>query len=192
MVKKRLIFRGLSEVVGVDDIGLLALVDAEGERQITITCDGDMLRQFSWRIHHLPVVGRLLPEVLWQALSAHNDENTFEILITEIIDGQYRAMLRNIATGDTIAIRASDGVLLSYISKIPIYIEERLFSLQSVPFKENSRGMAMPLNALSKEMLDSALDNAIKSENYEMASYIRDELRRRERSINDGINTSSK
>ena len=192
VIKKQLIFKGVSEVVGVEDLGLLALVDIEGERQITITCDGEMLRQFSWRIHHLPVVGRLLPEVLWQALSSHVGENAFEILITDIIDGQYRAILRNIATGDTVSVRASDAILLAYISKLPIYIEEQLFAMQSVPYRENSRGMAMPLNALSREMLDNALDSAIKSENYEMASYIRDELKRREKSINDGIMPSQK
>ena len=159
VIKKQLIFKGVSEVVGVEDLGLLALVDIEGERQITITCDGEMLRQFSWRIYHLPVVGRLLPEVLWQALSSHVGENVFEILITDIIDGQYRATLRNIATGDTVSVRASDAILLAYISKLPIY---------------------------------NALDSAIKSENYEMASYIRDELKRREKSINDGIMPSQK
>ena len=39
MAKERLFFKGVSEIVGTDDLGLLILTDESKERQITIVCD---------------------------------------------------------------------------------------------------------------------------------------------------------
>jgi protein-arginine kinase activator protein McsA len=39
--------------------------------------------------------------------------------------------------------------------------------------------MSLPINVISDEMLKSALDKAIKDEDYEMASHLRDEMKRR-------------
>jgi len=179
MNKIRLIFKGVSEIVGNEKIGLLVLVDENNERQISIPCDEDMLYQFSLRLRRNTDSGRRLPEVLWQILLSNDENDNYELLITDIIDGQYRVMLHNRLTLNQLSIRDGDAILLSHISKIPIYIEERLMQLQSTPFKEDARGAIIPLNALSQEMLDSALAKAISEENYEMASHLRDEIRRR-------------
>ena len=50
---------------------------------------------------------------------------------------------------------------------------------QSVPYQRSSNGVAMPLNAISNKMLQEALDKAVEDENYELASHLRDEMRRR-------------
>jgi hypothetical protein len=50
---------------------------------------------------------------------------------------------------------------------------------QSVDFYEKAKGLSIPVNTISDEMLQSALDKAIKDENYEMASHLRDEINRR-------------
>ena len=39
--------------------------------------------------------------------------------------------------------------------------------------------MVLPVNSISNEMLRSALDKAVKDEDYELASHLRDEMRRR-------------
>lgn len=51
---------------------------------------------------------------------------------------------------------------------------------QSVRFSENSNAISMPVNTLSTEMLDKALQKAVEDENYELASHLRDEKKRRE------------
>ena len=106
-------------------------------------------------------------------------------MFTNIIDGQYRVTLFNKTTSEHIAIRATDAILLSFISKIPIYIEARLMALQRTPFRENARGVAMPLNSLTRDMLDKALAKAVKDEDYETASFLRDEINRRLRTKHD-------
>ena len=50
---------------------------------------------------------------------------------------------------------------------------------QSVKYEKESNGVSIPLNAMSMELLNSALSKAIAEEKYELASHHRDEIRRR-------------
>ena len=178
MDKIRLIFKGISEIVGSEEVGVLVLTDETETRQISITCDKAMLYQFELRMQCAPVVGRLLPEVLWKIISTQS-ELGFELMINGLIDGQYRALIYNKETLEPVSLRASDAVLLAYISKIPLYIEAGLMQKQSVEYYRGAKGMALPVNSISNKMLKSALDKAIKDEDYELASHLRDEMRRR-------------
>ena len=103
----------------------------------------------------------------------------FELIIDNIVDGQYRTVVYNKETMESLLIRASDAVLLSIVANIPLYIEAGLMQRQSVIYKENARGVSLPVNTISDEMLQAALDKAIADENYELASHLRDEKRRR-------------
>ena len=101
------------------------------------------------------------------------------MLMDNIVDGQYRTVLYDKDTMEPMIIRASDAVLLSLVGDIPLYIESGLMLRQSVPYNENSRGVSLPVNTISDEMLQAALDKAIADENYELASHLRDEKKRR-------------
>ena len=52
---------------------------------------------------------------------------------------------------------------------------------QSTVYDNGASGVSLPVNTISDEMLQSALDKAIKNENYEMASDLRDEMNRRKK-----------
>ena len=60
-------------------------------------------------------------------------------------------------------------------------MEEHLFNRQSVHNMGGQNKMALPLNALSPDMLRRALKQAIEDENYELASMLRDEMKQREK-----------
>ena len=60
-------------------------------------------------------------------------------------------------------------------------MEEHLFNRQSVGNHADRNKIALPVNALSVEMLRQALDKAIEDENYELASMLRDELKHRKK-----------
>lgn len=178
MTKERLIFKGVSEIVGTEDLGLLILTDEANERQITIVCDKAMAVQLELRIKKIPITRIMLPEVLCRMLK-NNGGLDYELLIDNIIDGQYRTILYDKETMDTLLIRASDAVLLSIVANIPLYIEAGLMRRQSVMYNENAKGVSLPVNTISDEMLQAALDKAIADENYELASHLRDEKKRR-------------
>ena len=178
MTKERLIFKGVSEIVGTEDLGLLILTDEVKERQITVVCDKAMAVQLELRIKKIPITRIMLPEVLCNILKSNVGLN-FELLIDNIIDGQYRTLLYDKDTMESRLIRASDAVLLSIVASIPLYIETGLMKRQSVMYNENAKGVSLPVNTISDEMLQSALDKAIADENYELASHLRDEKKRR-------------
>lgn len=178
MPKIRLVFKGVSEIVGSDDLGVLVLTDEKETRQITIVCDKTMAVQAELRVHQLPVTQIMLPEVLCKVLDNQTDIH-LEILVSGIENGQYRVMLYNKDTLEPQLIRASDAVLLSMAGNIPIYIDTDLMMKQSVPYRADSRGVSLPVNTISDEMLQAALDKAVEEENYELASQLRDEQLRR-------------
>lgn len=178
MLKERLIFKGVSEIVGTEDLGLLILTDEAKERQITIVCDKAMAIQLELRVKRIPITKIMLPEVLCNLLRNYSNSN-FELLIDDIVDGQYRTILYDKGMMAPVLIRASDAVLLSVAGGIPLYIESGLMRRQSVTYNEHSRGVSLPVNTISDEMLQAALDKAIADENYELASHLHDEKRRR-------------
>ena len=185
MSKVRLVFNGISEIVGSDDIGVIVLVDESYSRQLSIICDKPMTIMLELRKRQVPVTQVMLPEVLGRILNIQTEVH-LEVLINEIVDGQYKAVLYNADTLDTEMIRVSDAVLLSVSCHVPLYISTER---QSVPFSDKDKGVALPLNSISFDMLKAALEKAIGEENYELASHLRDEMRKRENARN---NTKSK
>lgn len=184
MKRVRLNFKGVSEIVGTEEVGLLILLDEGEQNQLSITCDRLMLEQFMVRMSHVPVSDKMLPEILWQTIRTIGNFH-FEIIVNDIVDGQYKVFLRNVDTQDEIYMRASDAVLLSYISDVPIYIDAKLMSQQSVPYRKEAKGLSLPVNSLTDEMIVSALDKAIHNEDYELASSLRDEIQRRKKQKED-------
>lgn len=180
MNKIRLVLKGVSEIVGDDNLGLLILTDVAQTRQLSIICDKQMEYQFGLRMSKAPVANIMLPEVMAQVISRQTTLN-IEMQIYDIVDGQYQASLVNNDTLQTVPIRASDAILFSFVSHCPLYIEERLMMRQSVPYSTNSPGMAIPVNSISNSMLQSALKKAIQEENYELASHLHEEMQRRKK-----------
>ena len=178
-------FVGVSEIVGNSDLGLLVLVDLQEKTQLVIPCDQHMIHQFEMRIKKEKPTDRLLPEVLFRQLMEETDDQDFLIHISGIKDGNYITSLERISHPEVTPIRASDALLLAMIGKISIFVDEGLLRVQGVPFTRNTSAMPLPINVISNSMLQTALDKAIKEENYEMASHLRDELKRREKLDNE-------
>ena len=178
MNKVQVLFKGITEIVGASEMALLILTDQVEEKQIAIVCDKAMTREFNIRIGKAPLRHKLLPEVLcW--INPNMNAEQYEILFNSISDGQYKVVLLNKNTLEMPPIRASDVILLASIAQLNMFMEEKLFIRQSVPFEAGKSRMALPVNVLSTAMLEDALQKAIKNENYELASNLRDELNKR-------------
>ena len=171
-------FKGFSEIVGSEEVGLLFLTTEDASRQLSIVCDKTMIYQFGLRLSSAKGKEMLLPEVLWQVIE-RNTGLDFQILIKDVVGGQYKVFLYNISLQQTYPMRASDAILLSEIGHIPIYMDSRLLFQQSVPSHGSYNNVSIPVNSLSVEMLKEALEKAIKEEKYEQAAQLRDELRKR-------------
>ena len=181
MALVRLYYKNVNEIVGNDDVGVLMLTNEDGTRQLSMVCDKQMVYQFRLRLSKAEIIDRLLPEVLWQVV-VRNLDMRFQVVINDLIDGQYKTLLYMPDILQAIPMRASDAILLAQIADIPVFIEENLLLRQSVPHDEKSVAVSIPVNVITTDMLKKALEKAVNEENYEQASQLRDELQRRSKS----------
>lgn len=178
-MKVQLYFRGITEIVGSEEMGLIVLTDEHMTRQLVIVCDKQTIYQFGLRMSRSAGdTSGLLPEVLARIIMRDTTLN-YHIDIEDIDNGRYKTVVHEVVLGHKEAMRASDAILLAYICKLEIFIEEHLYLNQSVPYTANAKGMSIPINAISDDMLQKALDRAVKDENYELASQISNEQKKR-------------
>ncbi len=179
MSRIRLFLQQASEVVGDNKDGLLVLTDSYQERQLVVPCQGRLLEEFKFRLdkheNHSGIIDILLDVI------DNQTSLSLSLLINNVEDGAYSAILNNEDTQKQISIGGVEAVLLNVISKdkIPLYIDEELFLRQSSKFDMKAEGVALPVNVLPVSMLEKTLGKAVAAENYELASQLRDELNRR-------------
>lgn len=76
--------------------------------------------------------------------------------------------------------RTTDIVALSMRAHFPIYIEEELLERERLRnISPDGSVYTLTVNAVSTDMLEQALAEAVKQEDYERASQLRDEIKRR-------------
>lgn len=175
----KLQIKGISEIVGSDDMALLVLVDETDERQLIVLCDDVIAEQVKTRLFKYYNHDTLLPDAMWNFFSQLTYIQA-EIFIYGFHDGIYLTTLMDTLTGKTVKIRCSDAVLLSVVSNIPIYASRELMLTMSEPFQPNRDKVALPINIISETLLKKSMQAAIESEDYETAISLRDELKRRD------------
>lgn len=174
-------YRSLSEIVGsADGMSIITLTDESEERALNIICDKTMAAQLQLRSEQVAICKSLLPEVLTAMLQEYVDLKDLEITVYDIRDGQYLVSLMNSDNYFIRQIRMSDAILLHVISNIPISIDKKLMQAQSVPFRPNVEHVSIPINVLETDKLREELGKAVEEEDYRLASYINEELKRRE------------
>lgn len=174
MKKTLLRFENLQQLVGTEELSVILLTDEMRLRGLTVVCDHQMASQLQLRIDNPKNCRHMLPEVLVSQLTSK-----YEMMVCGVYEGQYQVVLMD-EIGNTSRIRMSDAVLLSIMSNIPLYIEENLMQRQCFPFDEKTQTqLAIPINTMDVKHLKSALEKAVDDENYELASHLRDEIKRR-------------
>ena len=179
MVRTRLIYRSLAEIVGSDGLAIITLTDEPLARALSIVCDGTMRNQLQMRAAHSELCQSMLPEVLSMMLDDYVKMQKLEIMIYSIRNGQYMVTLMNTDNYSIYSIRISDAILLNVIADVPIYIDEELMKAQSAPYNPNLQQVSIPINTLDTEKLKTELEKAVEKEDYRLASYIKEELNRR-------------
>lgn len=173
-------YKDLSEIVGSNGFSVVRLTDAEEQRAICIICDKAMTEQLMIRVNRMPGREQMLPEVLLQMLLKDSGSD-WELMVYDVVDGQYRTTLQNKRTQSLNFIRMSDAVLLHVIANVPIYIEGGLMLRQASPFNQENDGIAIPINTIDTERLGKELERAIEEEDYRLASHLHQEILRRKK-----------
>ncbi len=183
MNRTQLFFRSISEVVGGNGMAVIVLTDKEARRAVSVVCDSAMKWQIGMRHNARNRKETFLPEVMTALLTDVVSLAGYEITVSDIVDGEYQTAIINKDTLVGHKIRLSDAVLLSLVSDIPIYMDNRLMYRQSSPYNAETDRMAIPINTLATDKLKEELDKAIEAENYRLASQIKEELNNREKTL---------
>lgn len=179
MSRVKLLFKSASEIVDVGGEGLLLLTDERQTRQIAVVCNLERLKDIAREMDGGSESRMNLLKALWSMLSDRAPAMEIEV---DAIEGQeYHAVLRDADSVDYYPISMTDAVLLVIVShgSLPLYMDKQLFMSQSSSYNGGLGGVQLPVNIISDQMLLSALDKAVKEENYELASRLRDEIKRR-------------
>lgn len=173
-----LLIKSVSEILGIKDVALVSLVNATETRQIVVSCELEMRDLIMKYMTDRPETQMLFPSVVNNIL-ATRDKSSLEVRINGVIDGVYQTEIYDRLTQKSFPIRCSDGIFMSVACKLHIYASAEVMRLHSIPYVTGATKVGLPLSVLSEKLLKNSLQMAIETENYEMASNLRDELNKR-------------
>jgi hypothetical protein len=178
----------------------LVLNEEKGERRIPIIIGGFEAQSIAIQLEGLKPP-RPLTHDLFKNFSDIFDINLTEINIYKLEEGVFYSNLICVKDGKEIEVdaRTSDAIALALRFKCPIYTTEEILSksgiIVEIDFEKEQKGepgaqasdpmefeenpSLEDLADLTPEELQDMLQEAVKNENYEKASQIRDELNRR-------------
>ena len=123
---------------------------------------------------------RPLTHDLFPTLTMHLGATLKQIVIYKAKDGVFYSYLYFDKEGEEFKIdaRTSDAVALALRYKCPMYTTESI--MDSEHLHDMGQGkFSVPISSVSLQMLEEALQSAIEKEEYEQASQLRDEIRKR-------------
>lgn len=161
-------------------MGVITLTDSEETRALSVVCDAPMKYQLSLRSTDERTRGKLLPEVLMSMLTAATGAGHLELNVYALVEGEYKVTLLDTENLYMSKIRLSDAVLLTRIGDIPLYMDSELFARQCGPYNSKTNRLAIPINTLPMDKLKEELQRAIDTEDYRLASVIKDEIGKRQ------------
>ena len=192
--------------IGLDIVGLsysqtqsgayaLVLAEQEGKRRLPIIIGGFEAQAIAIELEDM-TPSRPLTHDLFKSFAEAFDVKVKEVLIYNLVEGIFYAKLICLKEGAEVEIdtRTSDAVALAVRFKCPIFTYENIMEsagivideeteepIQSKPKKAiASKGKEKKgIDSLNLKELNEKLQNALDSENYEAASRIRDEIKKR-------------
>lgn len=109
-----------------------------------------------------------------------------EVFIYKVIEGVFYAYIYFEQDGalHQLDSRTSDAVALAMRVGCPIYTTEEILQTESIRL-EGEGTVSMPITMVGIPLLEEALKKAVEDEDYELASRLRDEIRRRQKREED-------
>ena len=123
---------------------------------------------------------RPLTHDLFRTLTLQLGATLKQIVIYKAKDGVFYSYLYFDKEGEEIKIdaRTSDAVALALRYKCPMYTTKDIMDIEHLHDMGEGK-FSVPITSVSMQMLEEALQSAIDKEQYELASQLRDEIRKR-------------
>lgn len=180
MEKIELKVLNLSTIVNPMEACALILKEVNGKRKLPVIIFSREAQAIMTELS-LKKFPRPLTHDLFPALTKQIGVTLVRVEIYKVKDGVFYSYLYFQKDGEEYQVdaRTSDAVALAMRYNCPIYTSEEI--MQSEKIKElREDSFSVPLNSVNLDLLKEALEKAIKEEKYEQATYLRDEIKRRE------------
>lgn len=161
---------------------MIILREKDGERVLPVLTTTSQAMQIMMR-SRLPLpmpVPITMADITLQLLRKF-DIRLIRVELTAIKDGMFFCNVVAEREGEERIVNfcpAHEGLELAVTTGCPIMIDEELFLAQYM-HKNSDNSFAINISVMSRRMLEDALQNAVENENYEAASFLRDELAKR-------------
>lgn len=158
----------------------LVLEDINSSRQLPIIIGAHEAQAIAFTLKGLSAP-RPLTHELFISLAEHLEVELVYVFIYKALDGVFYSLLHFAKDGGQFAIdsRTSDAVALALRFSCPIYTTKEILDSEGFDFEEEDEAeSALHKHEVSLEILQNSLDEAIKSEDYELASILRDQIKR--------------
>ncbi len=172
-------FQGAFGIPGNDDIFVVSLTDLKEERGLTVFADSYTASCFKALETGDKILEQRLPYVLAKMFQNEGIIQEYRVRIYSLKDSICKAELMNMITGEILPMEAGEAVLLAVLGKLEMFADSDTMRNCSTPYHKGCMKMALPIVALPDNMLRQALESAVLQEQYESASVIRDEMKRR-------------
>ena len=174
----KLIYKGIFSIPEADDVCLITLTDEGEKRALYIVLEKEVANEIKMYEKKMEDADRQLVDVFSKVLK---DEGAvhYRIVFEGILNQGLKAKLVNTITDASYDIRPEMAVLLSLKSDFEMCTSLDVLQKFSTPYNKNVMSVALPIMSLPDSLLHKALEKAVEEENYEGASFIRDEMKRR-------------
>lgn len=168
----------------------LVLAEEDGLRRLMIIIGAPEAQSIAFQLQG-SVPPRPLTHDLFQMLTSQFGITLLEIVIYKYDNGVFYSKMyfRQGTYNVEIESRTSDAIAIALRTKTPIYTTETIMKEQGIVFDENASpvntqddekdNLALDYSLLNPEELESLLKDAIEGEDYELASLLRDELKKK-------------
>jgi uncharacterized protein len=169
----------------------LILTEVEGDRRLPIIIGGVEAQAIAIQVENIKPA-RPLTHDLFKNLSDSLGVKLKEVIINDLVEGIFHAKLVLEQKGKEVEIdaRSSDAIALALRFECPIYTYEFILGAAGLKVEEGEEGEGAeetgviksekkPSAASTMEELRNMLEEALDNEDYERASKLRDEIKRR-------------
>lgn len=159
----------------------LLLQEVDGERQLPIIIGPAEAQSITFKMNNIKPIRPLTHDLFTSVLTMF-DITIKEALIYKAQEGVFysRILFRKDEQLISIDARTSDAIALALRFNASIHILESVLEKEHIVWEDKEEDTEDELSARSTESLKKELAQVIKEENYERASILRDEIKRRQ------------
>lgn len=184
MEKIKLVYQGAFAIPDAEEACVVTLTDTQEVRALSIVTDKPMANEIKFHQLDKDVKHPHLVDVLAKMICEQGPQNYHVVFEANGKIGP-KAKLVNVITSTEYSLPQDEAVLLAVAAGLEIFTNMEVLQNFTTPFSKDVMSVALPIVGLPDSLLKKALEKAVEEENYEGASFIRDEMKRRQEEKNE-------